>query len=128
MAVAEKRAGEAFRLVLIDVIDIGIRRRADYSAVNNSARLPLGTPVSPPRSPATVPSGSRAFRLDEEPPSTSTHYRRTLARRKQGHVTDGRALRAPSQVRRPLRALSLAPSRRAAQPPHHRPERPVRDV
>lgn len=32
---------EAFRLVLIDVIDIGIRRRADYFAVNNSVHQPL---------------------------------------------------------------------------------------
>ena len=30
------KAGRRLSLVLIDVIDIGIRRRADYSAVNNS--------------------------------------------------------------------------------------------
>jgi len=35
-----EREREALRFVLIDVIDIGIRRRADYSAVNNSARQP----------------------------------------------------------------------------------------
>lgn len=33
------KAGRRLLLVLIDVIDIGIRRRADYSAVNNSTPL-----------------------------------------------------------------------------------------
>lgn len=33
------KAGRRLSLVLIDVIDIGIRRRADYSAVNNSTPL-----------------------------------------------------------------------------------------
>lgn len=46
------KAGRRLSLVLIDVIDIGIRRRADYSAVNNSTPLaaayrhpPLPTPI-----------------------------------------------------------------------------------
>lgn len=59
------KAGRRLSLVLIDVIDIGIRRRADYSAVNNSTPPPVV--LLQPTNPAARPllsflSGHRGAR------------------------------------------------------------------
>lgn len=66
------KAGRRLSLVLIDVIDIGIRRRADYSAVNNSTPPSCCRCCSLLPRPVALPDGVPAATL--LPPPLRKHH------------------------------------------------------